>query len=289
MEQPISLIVHGGAGRAPSTTAGRRTNEKGCRAAVQLGFQVLTQGGSAVEAVEATIVDMEDNPLFNAGYGGYPDERGVVNLDAGIMQGSTLAAGGVVALEHTRNPIQVAAILLRQRGEILLEGQGAREFATAQGIPWIENEELLVEREYPKLPIEGGSTVGCVALDAEGDIAAGASTGGLWRKMHGRVGDSAILGAGYYANNQWGGASATGDGQAILRATMSRRIMDFLLARHSPMKAAELAVEALEDSRIQGSGGIIALNMRGQIGFAHNTAYMVGAYIQRGGEIHLLS
>lgn len=276
-----ALILHGGAGAKPEEIEQFRV---GCRQALLAGWAILTEGGSAVDAVEVTVRAMESNPLFNAGYGGVLTSAGTVELDASIMEGGQLRAGGVGAVSKVRHPIALARLLLEEDHHIFLVGEGALAFARERGMPLCRPEELITERQRKRLeawrrrPVATGGTVGAVAIDRRGLVAAGTSTGGTVGKAPGRVGDSALIGCGTYADNRLGGASATGDGEAIIRAVLAKSALEVLRELDDPEIAAQVAMDVLrEDGR--GHGGMILMDWRGRVGYAHTTPFMPVAWI----------
>lgn len=253
-----SLIVHGGAWPIPDEAV--EDCRAGCRAALQAGWHILTRGGSAVEAVEAAIVVLEDHPVFDAGVGSHLNLDGVVELDAILMDGTSLQAGAVAAVRRVRNPIRLARRILEAGQHILLVAEGAERFAADHGFPLCSPDELIVPREraawarcqaagghqaafhaYAPVgacsrtplqcpePSREGGTVGAVARDRAGNIAAGTSTGGTCCKHPGRVGDSPLIGCGCYADSAVGGASATGWGEAIMRLVLAKSAVDLLV------------------------------------------------------------
>ncbi len=292
-----ALIVHGGA--ADIALDGIGPHREGVARAAAIGWQVLNDGGSALAAVEAAIVTMEDDPAFDAGLGSYLNQSGIVEMDASIMDGRTLDAGAVAGVQHIRNPIRLARHVLASPLTFLI-GSGAEAFAEQVGIPLVENASLCTrdqialweecrknppppgQTQYvPPSPHHFGDTVGCVAVNAHGDIAAGTSTGGTRFKPAGRVGDSPIVGAGVYADNLLGGASATGWGEAITRTVLSKYALDALSFCQNPDQAARVAVEYLA-RRVGGTGGIILADTSGRVGFSYNTQRMACAYISEG-------
>lgn len=276
-----ALIIHGGAGAAPEEAEQHRV---GCRQALLAGWAILTEGGSAVDAVEVAVRAMESNPLFNAGYGGVLTSAGTIELDASIMEGAKLRAGAVGAVSGVRHPIALARLLLEEDRHVLLVGEGALAFARERGFPLCRPEELITERQRKRLeawrrrPVAAGGTVGAVAIDRRGLVAAGTSTGGMTGKAPGRVGDSALIGAGTYADNRLGGASATGDGEAITRAVLAKSALEILRELDDPEIAAQVAMDVLrEDGR--GHGGVILMDWRGRVGHAHTTPFMPVAWL----------
>jgi beta-aspartyl-peptidase (threonine type) len=265
-----SIIVHGGAGPIKDDSLPRRL--EGCEAAARAGWQILQAGGSALDAAEAAAVVLEDNPLFNAGTGSTLNSLGQVEMDAAIMEGRSLRAGAVAAVSGIKNPIKLARRVLEDGRHVLLAGDGASSFARGIGFSLSEPDELIVERERKRWQSKHG-TVGCVAFDAQGELVVATSTGGIFNKLPGRVGDSPLIGCGTYAD-QWGAASCTGEGEAIIRSVMASRAVGFLKEGGGPEKAAASAVELLEDKRIGATGGIILIDRFGNIGHARNTSHM---------------
>ena len=285
-----ALIVHGGAWDiAP---AEHQAHKDGCRMALQAGFNVLSRGGSALDAVETAIVTMENDPTFDAGIGSHLARSGVVQLDAGMMDGATLQVGAVASVERLQNPIRVARHLLTSSHNMMV-GPGADAYAAAQGFPQCNPETLIVERErrlWQKAVEEGvpptasdefgkpkPGTVGAVAIDHTGKIVAGTSTGGTLFKPDGRVGDSPLPGCGYFADNGLGGVSTTGHGESIIRVQLARIAADFCSRLYAP-SAAQAAIRMLGE-RVGGLGGLILIDHAGRIGFAYNTPQMARAYI----------
>lgn len=273
MPETWSIIVHGG---AKSVRPGREVpNREGCLAAVKAGAAILEAGGSAVEATVAAIRVLEDDATFNAGYGAVLNADGEVETDAAIMDGATLDVGAVAAVQGLRNPILAARALLRDK-TCLLAGQGARRFAEAHGIPLCDPQDLI-----PPKPVadEGAAdTVGCVAMDAQGNFASATSTGGLSGKLPGRIGDSPLPGCGLYAENEVGGVSFSGVGESILRLALAARTMDALRTSFHD-EAARAAIAALD--RVGGDGGVILLGAGGEPAFFHNSPHFAVAVATR--------
>ncbi len=280
----ISIIVHSGAG----DIADKQVEEcrLGCREALLQGWKVLLDGGSALSAVEEAVIWMENNPIFNAGVGSVLNMEGYVECDAAIMDGETLSAGAVTAVSSIKNPITLARKIMEDGRHILLSGKGAEDFGKNKGIELCPMEDLITERErerWSKKQISQGSstdTVGAIALDTQGEIAVGVSTGGIAYKHPGRVGDSAIIGAGIYADNL-GGACCTGLGEGIMKVVMAKVAIDLLKGGHNPQEAAELAVKVLE-KKVNGRGGLIVLDKYGRFGVYFNAKHMTYAYTQEG-------
>lgn len=291
----IALIVHGGAGAwdgDPSHLAEART---ACREAVQLGFDILASGGTALDAVEEAVRHLEDAPVLDAGRGSYPNTNGDIEMDALIMDGQSLALGAIAAIQNVRHPISLARRVMTESGHHFLVGVGADNFATSIGFPRCDVEELLVpeavrvadqvqrgERAQPSTAV--GDTVGAAALDAHGNVAAATSTGGTPNKRPGRVGDSPLVGSGAYADNWTAAVSATGHGESLMRIVISKRVSDLVGAGLSAQSACESAIRMLEE-RTGGTGGLIAVDARGTVGAAFNTRSMPHAFALEGGHI----
>jgi beta-aspartyl-peptidase (threonine type) len=268
-ENDWAIIVHGGA--KPWDEAEEQANRDGVRQAAQAGSDVLRRGGSAIEAVEAAIRVLEDLPVFNAGRGSVPNEAGDVEMCAGLMDGRDLSAGAVAVIRNVRNPILVARHLLPEK-EILLAGDGALLFAKAKGLPLASNEELLAEAEKQAAAEGVHDTVGAVALDSGGNLAAGTSTGGLTGAKVGRIGDSPLPGGGLYADNHIGAVSFSGDGETIARLALAGRIMASLEDGEDVEGAIAKSVEKLPGTGgAKADGGGIGIRKDGQIGWAHNS------------------
>ena len=274
-----TLIVHGGAGANPDE--GLEELRDGVRAALRAGWRVLAADGRALDAVEAAVRVLEDHPRFNAGRGSVLTEAGTVEMDASIMEGDRLACGAVASISRTPNPITLARRVLDDGRHVLMVGEGAHAFARDTGVPQCEPASLVTERQRARLgTASAGSrgTVGAVALDRHGTVAAGTSTGGMVGKRPGRVGDSALIGCGTYADSTLGAVSCTGSGEAIIRVVLARRTLDFLKEADDPDYAAKVAVDLLvEEGR--GEGGLILVDWRGRVGFASSTALMPVAWM----------
>jgi beta-aspartyl-peptidase (threonine type) len=260
---PWALIIHGGAGRLASSQ--RKACRAGCAAALAAGSAVLAGGGTALDAVECAIRLMEDDPAFNAGTGAVQNAEGEVELDAAMMDGATLDVGGVAAIRGVRHPISIARLLLRET-PILLAATGAQAFARAHGAEPAAPDDLFASSAVPAVD-GGGDTVGAVALDGADNLAAGGSTGGLAGKLPGRIGDTPLPGAGFYADNGRGGVALSGEGEAIARLALATRIMHELAAGDPQAAVAR----AIADLARLGEGGAICLSPQGRIGWAHNT------------------
>ena len=329
-----TLLVHGGAWAIPADA--RAAHEAGVRAALETGYDILSLGGSAIDAVEAAVSVLEDDPTFDAGRGSFLTSDGRVQLDALLMDGGRMKAGGVACVERLRNPIQAARLVLEKSQHVYFVGPGAEQFAAAHGMALIENSELVLDRErerlrqaqarkaagledetfsgpetnaghflyddkdpetafpadvdLPGLDSPGldspgfGShdTVGAVALDGRGNLAAATSTGGTLNKTPGRVGDSSLIGCGCYADNLAAAVSLTGWGEPIMKLVLGKWATDRVAAGTAPEIVAREAISYLFN-RLGGHGGIILLGPDGRFGLAHNTPAMAWGLATPGG------
>jgi beta-aspartyl-peptidase (threonine type) len=277
-----AIIVHGGAGRIRAEELPQRLD--GCKDAALAGWEIIQQGGSALDAAEAAVVALEDNPLFNAGSGSTLNSLGQVEMDAAIMEGETLRAGAVAALQGIKNPIKLARRVMEDGRHLLYAGEGALLFARQIGFSECSPESLIIDSERKHWQEKHG-TVGCVALDATGKIAAATSTGGIFNKLPGRVGDSPLIGCGTYADDR-GAVSCTGQGEAIIRIVMAKTALDLLKDEAGPQAAANQAI-ALLAQKIGGIAGLIMIDRQGRIGYARNTERMPVSFILSDGQVHL--
>jgi len=294
------LLVHGGAWAMPDDMV--EAHLLGVRNALAAGWRVLEGGGTALDAVEEAVVIMEDDETFDAGRGSFLNRDGKVQLDALMMDGATLRAGGVGCVERVRNPVRAARKILSESPHVYFVGEGAERFAAEHGIELCRNEDLVIPREVKRLreyqsrqgesgpgnsasvkdgkdlfaPAISHDTVGAVALDRAGSIAAATSTGGTLNKAPGRLGDSSLIGCGCYADNLSAAVSTTGWGEPIMKLVLAKWTADRVLAGNLPEWAAQEAMNYLQQ-RVNGHGGIIVLNAQGQVGIAHNTPRMAWA------------
>jgi beta-aspartyl-peptidase (threonine type) len=307
------LVVHGGAWAMPDDMV--EAHIHGVRNALAAGWGVLERGGAALDAIEEAVVIMEDDETFDAGRGSFLNRDGKVQLDALMMDGSTLRAGGVGCVERLRNPVRAARKILSESPHVYFVAEGAERFAAEHGVELCRNDELVIAREVERLreyqaqakiptsPAEGAremghppsqppgsemfapavhdetishDTVGAIALDSDGNIAAATSTGGTLNKAPGRLGDSSLIGCGCYADNESAAVSTTGWGEPIMKLVLAKWTADRVLAGNLPEWAAQEAINYLKQ-RLNGHGGIIVLNAAGQIGIAHNTPRMAWA------------
>jgi len=286
-----SLIVHGGAGGLSDgeSEAEVAATIAGCRAAARAGFEILRAGGTALEAVVAAVVWLEDDPLFNAGTGSTLTVDGEVECDASLMCGDG-RAGAVACVRTVRNPIRLARLVMEKTGHLLLCGTGAEEFAVECGIERMPPGALVTAamREKWRTAIArrsastSGGTVGCVARDAGGQVAAATSTGGMMLKRRGRVGDSAVIGAGTYADDLGGAASCTGAGEAFIKAGAAKAAVDIMRGGAHPEEAARQVLALVR--RFGGDGGLICVDSKGRVGFSFDTARMARAWIDADGR-----
>jgi beta-aspartyl-peptidase (threonine type) len=299
MTDPV-LIVHGGAWAMPDDMVDAHI--RGVSNALAAGWRVLEHGGPALDAIEEAVVIMEDDETFDAGRGSFLNRDGKVQLDALIMDGSTLRAGGVGCVEHLRNPVRAARKILSESPHVYFVGEGAEKFAAEHGVALCQNEDLIIPREVEHLrryqaelaqrgltkndtqdgndlfaPAISHDTVGAIALDRNGNIAAATSTGGTLNKAPGRLGDSSLIGCGCYADNESAAASTTGWGEPIMKLVLAKWAADRVAAGNLPEWAAQEAMNYLKQ-RVNGHGGIIVLDREGHIGIAHNTPRMAYAY-----------
>jgi L-asparaginase / beta-aspartyl-peptidase len=296
------LVAHGGAGdyskMKPAEIESRRT---AMLKAVQAGYAILAKGGAGLDAVEATIRVMEDSGMFDAGRGSYYTREGVPEMDASIMDGRTLKAGSVASLKHIANPIHLARLVMEKTPHVMLAGEGAEEFAKSQGIELVSPYFFFNEREWQRYKnakaaegkdksagfsaSEEHGTVGVVALDQAGNLAAGTSTGGTVMKMPGRVGDSPILGAGTYANNESCAVSGTGTGEFFMRNIVAADICERVRYLHVSLDQAANDVVMKELVEQHGDGGVIALDQKGNVAMPFNTNGMMTATVRVDGKI----
>lgn len=275
-----AIIVHGGAG---SWQLGSPRLEKAMAACIEAavaGQAVLIAGGMALDAVEAAVRVLEDDPSVDAGRGSYLNTRGEIEMDALIMDGGTLNLGAVAAVQCVRNPISLARRVMTDSPHNFLVGPGADAFANSIGFPRCPMADLIVEESVDSLDVNQaaiGDTVGAVALDSAGNLAAATSTGGTRNKLPGRVGDSPLVGSGGYADNWTAAASATGHGEALMKIVISKQVCDYVGSGLSAQAACETAICLLEE-RLSGHGGLIAVDSRGRVGYAFNTTAMPYAY-----------
>ena len=324
-ETTPSILVHGGAGNLvlddPASAGADPPRLRGVREAARAGWEVLTRGGSALDAVEAAVRLLEDDPLYNAGTGACLTAAGDVELDAAIMDGATLRCGAVAVVKDVRNPVILARRVMERSEHVFLAGPGASTFARSVGIPAYDGALLVTPAQRqrwemsrlaqgqaqeaalrprvteraaalpgpagltaPSLARSRKGTVGAVARDLHGHLAAATSTGGMAMKLPGRVGDTPIIGCGTYADDALAAVSCTGHGERIVQLTLARHCADLVGQGRSAMEAARDAIRSL-GARVEGEGGLIVLARHGEVGFAHNTPMMSRAWSRADGTI----
>src|SRR5881392_3979775 len=303
----IGLVIHGGAGtieRSKMTQDREREYRAGLERALAAGYEILKQGGASLDATEAAVRVLEDDPHFNAGKGSVFTSAGTNEMDAAIMDGKTLAAGAVAALKNVKNPISLARLVMEKSGHVMMDGEGAEAFARENGIELVDQKYFFTQERWDalqkikaaekhrtgaagkRIPItdqDRHGTVGAVALDKNGNLAAATSTGGTTNKRPGRVGDSPVIGAGTYANNATCAVSATGDGEYFIRASVGNNISALMEYRGLSLKdAAQVALDRV--AKLGGTGGLIAIDREGSIALPFNTSGMYRGYVYPNGK-----
>ena len=306
---PFTLVIHGGAGtivKEDMTPDLESAYTRSLKEALDAGFRVLEAGGRACDAVRATIVNLEDNILFNAGRGSVFTKKGVQEMDAAIMDGRTLRAGAVTGVRNVRNPIELAMEVMTGSNHVFLSGKGAGDFAIRQGVKLEPDEYFFSQFRYDQWKALRDSdnysldhthhhleelmkdkkfgTVGAVALDAKGDIAAATSTGGMTNKKYGRIGDSPVIGSGTYANNRTCGISCTGHGELFIRAVAAYDVSCLMEYRGLSLQAAMTEVVKEKLVKLGGEGGMIGVDAMGNPCMLFNSKGMYRAYKTSGGE-----
>ncbi len=300
--RPVAIAIHAGAGtirREELSTEKDQQIRAKLEQALRAGHEVLLSGGSGLTAVTTAINIMEDSPLFNAGKGAVFNAEGHNELDASIMDGATLNAGAVAAVRHIRNPINLALKVMTGSRHVMMMGEGAEKFALEQGFELVDPKYFHTDHRWQQLQEKKAaetamgtyehswySTVGTVVLDQAGNLAAGTSTGGLTNKRWGRVGDTPIIGAGNYANNESCAVSATGTGEYFIRFVVAHSICERVKAGQSINDAAGALIHDVL-VKAGGNGGVIAMDAKGNIAMPHNTAGMYRASINTAGELFI--
>ena len=303
----IGLAIHGGAGtieRSNMTPEREREYRVGLQRALTAGYEILKRGGSSLDATEAAVRVLEDDPHFNAGKGSVFTSAGTNEMDAAIMDGKTLAAGAVASLKHIKSPISLARLVMEKSGHVMMDSEGAEVFAKENGIELVDQKYFFTQERWDALQKmkaaeksrtrdtgkkflitdqDRHGTVGAVALDQNGNLAAATSTGGTTNKRPGRVGDSPVIGAGTYANNATCAVSATGDGEYFIRATVGRDVSALMEYRGMSLNdAAQAALDKV--AKLGGTGGLIAIDHQGNITLPFNTAGMYRGYVDPKGK-----
>ena len=308
MAAETAIVIHGGAGTiikekmSPDIEAKYRSVLK---QSIEAGYAVLKSGGSSTDAVISSIKVMEDSPLFNAGHGAVFNHQGQVELDASIMNGDDLNAGAATGISNVRNPIVLAQKVMEESPHVMLMGQGAENFAKEQGLTIVNNEYFHTERrlrqlkklqkssdrpglsesEEDEFETQKFSTVGAVAIDSQGRISAGTSTGGMTNKRYGRIGDSPIIGAGTYADSNLCGISATGHGEYFIRSAVAHDLSAHMEYKKSTLAQAARDIVQIKLKKAKGSGGIIGLDAKGNIVMEFNTPAMNRGSIDKNGKL----
>lgn len=295
----ISIAIHGGAGtilKEDMTSELEEEYRKGLQAALDAGYNVLDNGGSAVTAVKASVVHMEDNPIFNAGKGAVFTKKGINELDAAIMDGSTLEAGAIAGVRNVRNPVELAEQVMLHSGHVFLSGKGAGDFAIKQGVKLEPDEYFYSQYRYDQwreirdsdlyqldhksdklvglMKDKKFGTVGAVACDSKGNIAAATSTGGMTNKRYGRIGDSPMIGSGTYANNKTCAISCTGHGEIFIRAVAAYDISCLMEYKNMTLKEACEEVVMKKLVMMHGDGGLIGMDAQANSALIFNSAGM---------------
>ena len=304
--KPIAIVIHGGAGkidRDALTPERERLYHSTLEQSLRAGHAILARGGSALDAVEAAIVVMEDAPVFNAGKGSVFTAEGKNELDASIMDGRALQAGAVGGVTTVKNPIRAARAVMEKSPHVLFTNKGAEKFAAKHGLEIVDPKYFFTERRWkqnqkwrkqqeskpqaaaaPDQHADYFGTVGCVALDAQGNLAAGTSTGGMTGKRFGRIGDSPIIGAGTYADNRTAGISCTGHGEYFIRHAVAHDIPARMAYKQESLAKAARDVVQTVLKPAGGSGGIIGIDTHGNVVMEFNTPAMSRGYIDRDGK-----
>ncbi len=303
----FGIAIHGGAGtmdRSKMTPEKERNYRAGLERALAAGYHILKRGGSSLDATEAAVRVLEDDPHFNAGKGSVFTSAGTNEMDAAIMDGKTLAAGAVAALKHVKNPISLARLVMEKSGHVMMDGEGAEAFAKENGIELVDAKYFFTQERWDALQKmkaaeknKGGGagkaflitdqdrhgTVGAVALDKDGNLAAATSTGGTTNKRPGRVGDTPVIGAGTYADNATCAVSATGDGEYFIRATAARDVSALMKCRTMSLKdATQAALDKV--AKLGGTGGLVAIDRQGNIALPFNTSGMYRGFVDPNGK-----
>lgn len=303
----IGLAIHGGAGtieRSNMTPEKERAYRSGLEEALKAGYEILKRGGSSLDATEAAVRVLEDDPHFNAGRGSVFTSAGTNEMDASIMDGKTLKAGAVGSVQHVKNPINLARLVMEKSPHVMLDCAGAEGFAETNGIELVDQKYFFTQERWDALQKmkaaekerasgagksfiitdqDRHGTVGAVALDKDGNLAAATSTGGMTNKMPGRIGDTPVIGAGTYANNQTCAVSCTGDGEYFIRAAAAHEVS--ALMEYRGMKLQQAAQNALDTvKRLGGTGGLIAIDKNGDLALPFNTNGMYRGYVDSEGK-----
>lgn len=296
-QNPYALAIHGGAGViSQERMSAERQMEytQHLNRALTIGDSILKNGGSAADAVVEVVSYLEDCPLFNAGKGAVFTHQGTIELDASIMDGATLNAGAIAGVTDIKNPIKAVRMVMEKSDHVMLSGKGASVFAREQGLEMVKNKyfftperfeslKRLQKQERERNPNDNHGTVGCVALDQNGNLCAGTSTGGMMNKKYGRIGDSPVIGAGTWADNRTCAVSSTGHGEYFIRLTIARDVASHMEYRNMDIaQAGNVVLEKL--SKMGGTGGFIAIDAKGNIAMPFNTSGMFRGFAKSTGE-----
>ncbi len=291
----VVLAVHGGAGSIPrgSMSAEQEAAYRdGLTRALRAGYGLLQDGASSLDAVEAAVRVLEDDPNFNAGKGAVFNTDGEHELDASIMNGADLRSGAVAGVHNTKNPISLARMVMERSRHVMMAGRGADVFALQNGVPYTTQDYFFTQRRWDALidakestAVDSGGTVGAVAVDRGRGVAAATSTGGLTNKLVGRVGDSPVVGAGTYANNRTVAVSCTGTGEVFIRGVAAYDISAIMEYTRAPVQRAAATVVNEKIPALGATGGVIALDPRGNLATPHSTAGLINGYVTRDGRI----
>jgi beta-aspartyl-peptidase (threonine type) len=296
-QNPYALAIHGGAGVMSRADMGAERQHEytyHLDKALTIGDSILRNGGSSTDAVVRVVSYLEDCPLFNAGKGAVFTHRGTVELDASIMDGATLNAGAIAGVTNIKNPIKAVRLVMDKSEHVMLSGKGASAFARKQGLKMVKNRYFFTKERYESLKRlqkqdrvrnqnDNHGTVGCVALDQQGNLCAGTSTGGMMKKKYGRIGDSPIIGAGTWADNRTCAVSSTGHGEYFIRLTVARDVASLMEYKNMDIsQAGNTVLEKL--TKIGGTGGFIAIDTNGNISMPFNTSGMFRGYAKSTGE-----
>lgn len=302
-DPPVAIAIHGGAGtmnREDLSAEHEKAIRETLSHALQAGHSLLANGATAMDAVEAAIVVLEDSPLFNAGHGAVFNSQGINELDAAVMDGQSRDAGAIAGVRHIRNPIKLARSVMNESPHVLLAGNGAEEFALSQGFDLVPGDYFRTDHRQEQLerarseqtsrsalppPEYRFGTVGAVALDRQGNTAAGTSTGGMTNKRFGRIGDVPVIGAGTYADNETCAVSATGHGEYFIRSVVGHDISAQIRYAGRSLQAAAEDVVLRKLVDMGGSGGIISINRDGDVAMVHNTPGMYRGSIDTSGRM----
>ena len=305
--QKIGLVIHGGAGtieRSKMTPEKEREYRTGLERALTVGYEILKRGGPSLDATEASVHALEDDPHFNAGRGSVFTSAGTNEMDASIMDGKTLKAGAVASVKHIKNPIGLARLVMENSPHVILDCAGAEAFAKANGIELVDQKYFFTQERWDALQKmkdaeknrasgngksfiitdqDRHGTVGAVAMDKDGNLAAATSTGGTTNKLPGRIGDTPVIGAGTYANNQTCAVSCTGDGEYFIRVAAAHEVSALMEYRGITLQeAAQAALDAVRE--LGGTGGLIAIDRNGDVALPFNTNGMYRGYVDRNGK-----